>query len=89
MEDKCRLATTKTDIHMIQLASLYVKAAIGMSRNKVYKFRIYPTHKQKILIAKTIGCASFVFNYYLSPWNERYKKREKGLTDSICSLLLT
>lgn len=62
---------------------------IGMSRNKAYKFRIYLTHKQKILIAKTIGCARFVFNYYLSAWNERYKKTGKGLTYSTCSSLLT
>ncbi|MDQ0157529.1 helix-turn-helix domain-containing protein, partial [Robertmurraya andreesenii] len=28
--------------------------------NKAYKFRIYPTKEQEILIAKTIGCSRFV-----------------------------
>ncbi|MBA2878579.1 transposase, partial [Anoxybacillus kamchatkensis] len=30
--------------------------------HKAYKFRIYPTKQQEILIAKTFGCARFVFN---------------------------
>ncbi|PEY37229.1 hypothetical protein CN354_13615 [Bacillus cereus] len=34
--------------------------------NKAYKFRIYPNKKKEILIAKTIGCSRFVFNFLLS-----------------------
>ena len=33
---------------------------------KAYKFRLYPTKKQAVLINKTIGCARFVFNYTLA-----------------------
>ena len=33
---------------------------------KAYKFRLYPTKKQVVLINKTIGCARFVFNYTLA-----------------------
>ena len=33
--------------------------------NKAYKFRIYPNKKQIELINKTIGCARFVFNFFL------------------------
>lgn len=33
---------------------------------KGYKFRIYPTHEQKILIHKSFGCSRFVYNYYLT-----------------------
>ena len=32
---------------------------------KAYKFRIYPTEKQEILIAKTIGCSRFIYNYFV------------------------
>ncbi|WP_186668079.1 IS200/IS605 family element RNA-guided endonuclease TnpB [Sporosarcina sp. BP05] len=53
--------------------------------NKAYKFRIYPTKAQKILIAKTIGCSRFVFNHFLAKWNETYKETGKGLTYNICS----
>lgn len=48
--------------------------------NKAYKFRIYPNKKQEILIAKTIGCSRFVFNYFLALWNDTYKEARKGLT---------
>lgn len=57
--------------------------------NKAYKFRIYPTKEQEILIAKTIGCSRFVFNRFLEQWNDTYKKTGKGLTYNSCSAELT
>ena len=57
--------------------------------NKAYKFRIYPTKKQEILIAKTIGCSRYVFNHFLAQWNDIYKETGKGLTYNICSAELT
>ncbi|MBS4218603.1 IS200/IS605 family element transposase accessory protein TnpB [Bacillus sp. FJAT-49711] len=33
--------------------------------NRAYKFRIYPTKTQEVLIAKTIGCCRFVYNYFV------------------------
>ena len=43
---------------------------------KAYKFRLYPTEEQKILINKTFGCCRFVYNYYLN-----YQK-ENGIQKS-------
>ncbi|WP_394191322.1 IS200/IS605 family element RNA-guided endonuclease TnpB [Paenisporosarcina quisquiliarum] len=57
--------------------------------NKAYKFRIYPTKEQEILIAKTIGCSRFVFNRFLGRWNGTYKETGKGLTYHSCSAELT
>lgn len=57
--------------------------------NKAYKFRIYPNKVQEILIAKTIGCSRFVFNYFLTLWNDTYKETGKGLTYPSCSAELT
>jgi putative transposase len=57
--------------------------------NKAYKFRIYPTKEQEILIAKTIGCSRFVFNRFLGQWNDTYKETGKGLTYNSCSAELT
>ena len=57
--------------------------------NKAYKFRIYPTKEQEILIAKTIGCSRFVFNRFLGRWNDTYKETGKGLTYHSCSAKLT
>lgn len=34
--------------------------------SKAFKFRIYPTKEQQILINKTFGCSRFVYNYYLA-----------------------
>lgn len=60
-----------------------------MLQHKAYKFRIYPTEEQKILIAKTIGCSRFVFNHFLAKWNDTYKATGKGLTYNSCSSQLT
>lgn len=60
-----------------------------MSVNKTYKFRIYPTKQQEILIAKTVGCSRFVFNRFLGQWNDTYKETGKGLTYNSCSAELT
>lgn len=57
--------------------------------NKAYRFRIYPTKEQEILIAKTIGCSRFVFNRFLGQWNDTYKETGKGLTYNACSKELT
>ncbi|MDV6378603.1 IS200/IS605 family element RNA-guided endonuclease TnpB [Sporosarcina sp. GW1-11] len=46
---------------------------------------MYPNKEQEVLIAKTIGCSRFVFNHFLSKWNDAYKKTGKGLTYSTCS----
>lgn len=56
---------------------------------KAYKFRIYPNKAQETLIAKTIGCSRFVFNYFLNKWNETYKETGKGRTYATCSSELT
>ncbi|MDI3236129.1 IS200/IS605 family element RNA-guided endonuclease TnpB [Exiguobacterium antarcticum] len=56
-----------------------------MLKHKAYKFRIYPTKEQKILIAKTIGCSRFVFNHFLAKWDETYKATGKGLSYGSCS----
>ncbi|CEG28732.1 IS200/IS605 family element RNA-guided endonuclease TnpB [Bacillus sp. B-jedd] len=57
-------------------------------KKKAYKFRIYPTKQQEILIAKTIGCSRFVFNHFLSHWNDSFKETGKGLSYNKCSARL-
>ncbi|MCM3791383.1 IS200/IS605 family element RNA-guided endonuclease TnpB [Domibacillus indicus] len=57
--------------------------------NKACRFRLYPNKKQEMLIAKTIGCSRFVFNRFLSLWNETYQTTGKGLSYSACSSQLT
>ncbi|MGG3673782.1 IS200/IS605 family element RNA-guided endonuclease TnpB [Bacillus nitratireducens] len=59
-----------------------------MTINKAYKFRIYPNQAQANLINKTIGCSRFVFNHFLSLWDNAYKETGKGLTYGTCSAKL-
>ncbi|MFC7440313.1 IS200/IS605 family element RNA-guided endonuclease TnpB [Laceyella putida] len=57
--------------------------------HKAFKFRIYPTKEQTTLINKSMGCSRFVFNHFLTKWNEAYKQTGKGLTYHACSSHLT
>ena len=46
---------------------------------KTYKFRLYPTDDQKILINKTLGCKRFVYNYYLNYLKDNNSKSKYDL----------
>ncbi len=59
-----------------------------MFRHKAYKFRLYPTVEQEILIGKTIGSSRFVYNHMLNAWNSSYEKTGKGLSYGKCSAML-
>lgn len=74
---------------MVKLEHTFASEVRTMLVNKAYKFRIYPTKEQEILIAKTIGCSRFVFNRFLGQWNDTYKEAGKGLTYHSCSAELT
>ncbi|GAB3045425.1 RNA-guided endonuclease TnpB family protein [Virgibacillus ainsalahensis] len=42
--------------------------------NKAYKFRLYPTDEQDLMIRKTFGCVRFVSNKMLAERKETYEK---------------
>ena len=41
---------------------------------RAYKYRIYPTDNQKVLLAKTFGCCRFVYNWALNLKKAAYKE---------------
>ncbi len=41
---------------------------------RAYRYRIYPTDEQKVLIAKTLGCCRFVYNWALNMKITAYKE---------------
>jgi putative transposase len=47
---------------------------------RAYKYRIYPTSEQEILLAKSFGCARWFWNYALNLCQETYKNTGKGLS---------
>ena len=46
---------------------------------RAYKYRIYPTDDQKILLAKTFGCCRFVYNWALNLKIEAYRQEKKTI----------
>jgi putative transposase len=56
---------------------------------KAFKITLIPTHNQQVLIDKTIGCARFVYNRFLSLRKELYSTEKKALSYNACSQQLT
>lgn len=55
---------------------------------KAYKYRIYPTGEQSILLAKSMGCVRWFYNFALNLTSETYKAAGKGLSrNDIINLL--
>ena len=46
---------------------------------RAYKYRIYPTEEQKVLLAKTFGCCRFVYNWALNLKIEAYRQEKKTI----------
>ena len=49
---------------------------------KAYKYRIYPTSEQRLLIEKHFGCNRFVYNWALALQNKFYEENKKSLSRS-------
>lgn len=52
---------------------------------KGYKYRIYPTKEQEILINKTFGCTRFVYNQLLAKKIDLYKSSKKSISKTNCN----
>ena len=50
--------------------------------NKAYKFRAMPNAEQRVLFAKTVGCARFIYNRLLADKIAYYKETGKMLTNT-------
>lgn len=51
-----------------------------MIKNKSYKYRIYPTKEQEVLIQKTFGSCRFVFNKFLGIKKDLYETEKQSLS---------
>ncbi len=60
-----------------------------MEMYRRFKFRIYPSKEQEILIHKTFGCCRFIYNYYLTKRKEVFENDKKTFFYSQCSADLT
>ena len=59
-----------------------------MKKNKAFKFRIYPTSEQKVLLAKTFGCCRLVFNHFLNLSTKKYEEEKITLKYKDYALML-
>ncbi|MFC5404788.1 IS200/IS605 family element RNA-guided endonuclease TnpB [Cohnella soli] len=59
-----------------------------MVHHQAFRFRLYPTAAQIILIHKMFGCSRFVFNHFLTKWNASYKETGAGLSYHKCATSL-
>lgn len=51
--------------------------------SKAYRFRLYPTEEQSIMINKTIGCARLIYNKMLEDKIEHYRIHNEMLYNSL------
>lgn len=42
-----------------------------------YKYRIYPTKEDRILLAKHFGCCRFLYNHFLTYRQSQYEQGNK------------
>lgn len=60
-------------------AAIFIKFSIFVKMLRAYKYRIYPTDEQKVLLAKTFGCCRFVYNWALNLKITAYQERKETL----------
>lgn len=46
---------------------------------RAYKYRIYPTDEQKVMLAKTFGCCRYVYNWAFELIEKEYKTTGKNI----------
>lgn len=73
------------------LTTLVPKKKVHLMKiiEKAYVFRLYPNNTQAELINKTIGCARFIYNYFLDKRIATYRDTSESLSYKKCSALLT
>jgi putative transposase len=60
-----------------------------MKQKRAYQYRIYPTDEQKRMLARTFGCARFVYNWALRLRSDAYYERQERIYYAQTSALLT
>jgi putative transposase len=50
-----------------------------MQQKRAYKYRVYPTNEQKHILARTFGCARFVYNWALRQKTDAFYQEQQRL----------
>src|SRR5206468_6455152 len=62
---------------------------VKMTQKRAYKYRVYPTDEQKQVLARTFGCARFVYNWALRQKTDAFYQENKRLYYKDLALALT
>jgi putative transposase len=62
---------------------------VKMEQKRAYKYRFYPTDEQKHVLARTFGCARFVYNWALRQKTDAFYRENKRLSYKDLSESLT
>jgi len=60
-----------------------------MDIKRAYKYRFYPTAEQEVMLARTFGCARFVYNHMLEVRSDAWKERQESISFAEISVMLT
>src|SRR3989454_3818225 len=60
-----------------------------MKQKRAYKYRMYPSCEQKQILARTFGCARFVYNWALRLRTDAYYERQERIGYHQTSAMLT
>src|SRR5881227_2368580 len=60
-----------------------------MKQKRAYQYRVYPTDEQKQVLARTFGCARFVYNWALRQKTDAFYQENKRLYYKDLALALT
>lgn len=60
-----------------------------MKQKRAYKYRVYPTHEQANTLARTFGCARFVYNWALRLRTDAYYQEQRRVSYYDTSAALT
>ena len=60
-----------------------------MKQKRAYTYRFYPTEEQQRILARTFGCARFVYNWALRLRTDAYYQQQKRISYAETSSLLT
>jgi putative transposase len=62
---------------------------VSVKQQRAYRFRFYPTPEQAIVLARTFGCARFVYNWALRVRTDAYYQRQERVSYADTSAALT
>jgi putative transposase len=60
-----------------------------MLQKRAYRYRCYPTSEQASVLARTFGCARFVYNWALRLRSDAYSQRQERISYAATSAALT